>query len=99
MQIKYPYDGGKDKAYEKIDSLLSELETKYADQISELYKEWNDSKDFMNFKFKVRGFSVVGDIKIEEKKVILNGKLPLAGKIFKGKIKSTIEDTLKELFV
>ncbi len=98
MEIKYDYSCGKQEAYNKIDNLLEELQSQYSDMISNSTKEWNSSKDSMKFSFKVKGFNIIGDVGLNDDGLILNGKLPFAAKMFQGKIKSTIETKLNELF-
>lgn len=98
MEIKHDYSCGKQEAYKKIDNLLEELQTQYSDMISNSTKKWNSLNDKMEFSFKVKGFKIVGDVNLYDNRLILNGKLPFAARIFQGKIKSTIEEKLDELF-
>ena len=98
MQIKYSYYCGKSVAYQRIDNLLKELQKEHADKVSDLSQTWNDSLDYMDFSFKVKGFNVSGNIDLSEKNIVLNGKIPFAARMFSKKIKSTIESTLNDLF-
>lgn len=98
MEIKHDYSCGKQEAYNKIDNFLEELQAQYSDMISNSTKKWNSSNDKMEFSFKVKGFNITGDVSLHDYKLIFNGKLPFAAKIFQSKIKSTIEEKLDELF-
>ena len=98
MEIKYAYSCGKEKAYDKVNNLLESLQKKHKDKISNVYKEWNSSKDNMHFKFDTMGFRISGYIQLKNKELILDGSLPTPAMFFKGKIKRTIESTLDELF-
>lgn len=81
-----------------MDNLLTELQEKHSDKISNASREWNGSKDLMNYSFSAMGFNVSGNVVLGEDGLVLNGKLPLAARMFKGKIKSTVESALDDLF-
>lgn len=98
MEIKYDYSCGKQEAYDKIDNLLEGLQSQHSGMISDSTKEWNSSKDKMDFSFKVKGLNITGYIELNDNGLVLNGKLPFAARMIQGKIKSTIEKKLNELF-
>jgi len=98
MRIDYKYSCEKQVAYQRIDNLLGELTKQYSDIISNPHKEWNSSKDEMKFSFSANGFNIRGSISLKKDGLILNGDLPWATKLFKGKIESTIKSKLEEMF-
>jgi hypothetical protein len=98
MEIKYAYACGKEKAYDKVNNLLESLQKKHKDKISNVYKEWNSSKDNMHFQFNTMGFNISGYIQLKNTELILDGNLPTSAMLFKGKIKKTIESVLDDLF-
>jgi hypothetical protein len=99
MEIKYPLNNyTKEDAYHLIDGFLDSLVNQYSDMISNPEKEWNKQKDKMNFGFEAKGFNISGDIRLQEKELILNGKLPFAARLFSGKIEKIVKGKLEELF-
>ncbi|MCA9487902.1 MAG: polyhydroxyalkanoic acid system family protein [Nanoarchaeota archaeon] len=98
MEIRYGYDCGKNIAYQKVDGLLTKLETEHSDKISDASRKWNPSKDYMEFSFKVKGFNISGDVSLYENNLVLNGKIPFVARAFSGTIKETINNTLDKLF-
>jgi hypothetical protein len=100
MEIKYPLNNyTKEDAYHLIDGFLDSLVNQYSDMISNPEKEWNKQKDKMNFKFEAKGYEISGDIRLQEKELILNGKLPFVARLVSGKIERIINEKLDELFV
>jgi hypothetical protein len=100
MEIKYNLGSYcKGEAYQKIDSFLDGLVKKHSDLVSNPKKKWNDNKDEMNFSFEVRGFDISGDIKLEEDKLVLEGKLPWVARLYSERIEEIINKQLDELFV
>jgi len=98
MKIDYSYNCSYEEAYNRIDSFLDGLANEYSDMISNQSREWNDSKDKMNFSFDVKGFSINGNIQLKENGLTLEGEVPFPANLFEGKIRSTIESKLDDLF-
>ena len=98
MIIKYEHGKGKEEAYQKIDSLLNELQKKYSNIISNPYKKWNNSNDKMEFSLSMKNFNLYGDVEVTENQIVLNGKIPFVARFLKGKIESMITEKLDELF-
>jgi hypothetical protein len=48
--------------------------------------------------FAARGLKVAGTLTVEEEWLLLDAKLPLAARLFEGKIKSGIQETLDSVF-
>jgi hypothetical protein len=100
MEIKYDISKYTQKqAYEKIDNFLDSLVIQHSEMISDPVKNWNDEKDKMEFRFKVKGFNIEGIINILDDKLVLNGKLPFVARLYSEKIESIIKEQLEELFL
>ncbi len=99
MLIKYNLGNySQEEAYQKIDSFLDGLVKEHSNLVSNPQKEWNASKDKMNFSFEAKGYNINGDIIIQGKELVLNGKLPLVARMFSGKIERMINENLDNLF-
>ncbi len=98
MKIKHNYACGKEEAYKKVDNLLTALQEKYGNMIENPTKQWNSSKEKMDFSFIVKGFDIQGNIALGNDKLILEGKLPFLANLFSGKIETAIKSELEKLF-
>ena len=97
MKIEHKYDGTKEYAYQQIDTLLNSLQEQYGDKITNPSTSWNNSRDNMNFSFGVSGFTLKGNVGIEEGKVVLDGKVPFVARAFQGKVERLIREKLEEI--
>ncbi len=93
MNIKHGLT--KDDALTRIKKLLSETSDQHADSISDLKEKWNGNVG--TFSFNVKGFGVSGTLTVKDSEIVLDGKIPLAASLFKGKIKSTIQNEADKL--
>ncbi len=92
LQITYPHQLGQEEAVSRLKSLLTKVKDKYQDQVSNLEETWNDNK--LAFGFTTYGFNVKGNVTVEPSQVRLDGQIPIAAMMFKGKIESAIRDQL-----
>lgn len=97
MKIIYNHQHTKEEAYEIVDGLLEGLEDKYSEMVKNPFRSWNSEHDRMNFSFRARGFNITGNIQLQEMAVVLEGKLPLLARPFKGEIESRIKEKLEEI--
>ncbi len=51
----------------------------------------------MDYSFSTYGFNIKGDIDVEPDQVKVNGNLPFAAMMFKGKIEQTVREELEKL--
>lgn len=98
MKIVYNHGLKAEEAYNRIDNLLKNMAEKYADKISNPETRWNSDHSEMDFGVKVMGFGTNGKVYLEDGKITLEGKLPFAARIFKGKIENMVKEQLEELF-
>lgn len=98
MRIEYSHNLPREVAYEKINSLLAELQTKYSDKIKYLTSSWNPERTKMNYSLEISVFNTEGNISLENNKVILEGKVPLTARMLTGKIEDVIRRKLDDLF-
>lgn len=85
----------KNKAKEKIKTLLINLKEEFKDKIGDITENWNNYSS--DFSFKVMGMPVKGKIFVENTLVKLDGKIPFAAVPFKKTIESTIRKEAEKL--
>ncbi len=86
---------GKDKAIERLRSFSDRIREQYAGQVSDMEESWND--DGLNFGFSVMGMGIGGSIKVDDTKATVDGNLPIAAAMFRGKIESEIKGHLEDV--
>ena len=84
---------GKEKAKQRLESFLDRAAQVYKDQVSELRGEW--SGDTLNFHMTTYGFTISGDLAVEEESVKMQGQLPFAAVAFRGKIEKSFAKELQ----
>jgi len=95
MRVSVPHNLGKQEALARIKNLLGELKSQYGDQIQNLQENWSGNRG--TFSFSAMGFSVSGELVVEDRQVRLNGNLPLAALPLKGRIEGIIREEIAEL--
>ena len=89
-----PHPLGKDVARSAVEGLLARVTEKYGDQVSGLDQSWTD--DTLDFTLTTYGFKITGTLVVEDSQVKLDGDLPFAAAMFKGKIESSIRTELEK---
>jgi len=80
----------------KAEKMISEALEKFGDKISELQQSW--SGNTLKFSFRAMGFFVSGEATAKDNLIMLQGKIPYAAVLFKGKIEEIIRQKARELF-
>ena len=97
MEINYSHNLTQKEAYEKINILLTDLQKRYSDKISNPQTSWDSGHTRMNYSMEIMGFDTSGHISLEHGRVNLEGKLPFMARIFTGKIEGMVKKQLDEL--
>ena len=88
------HDLGRQAAKERLETFLDKMSEKYKDQISDMEGSWDDH--VLNYKFTTYGIKIKGQLTVEDEKVRMDGELPFAAMMFKGKISSQIQKGLEK---
>ncbi|MBX3238806.1 MAG: polyhydroxyalkanoic acid system family protein [Chitinophagaceae bacterium] len=95
MKIEIPHDHSRDEARNKIKNLLADLKEKYAGQVKDVDETWTDYRN--DFALAMGPLSTKGYISVEDKLVEIELEIPLFASMFKGQIKSLIEEEAKKI--
>lgn len=95
FNVAVPNPLSKEDALERLQGFSEKLREKYEDQISDLEQSWDG--DQVTFGFATYGMKIAGKGSVGEDEVRIEGDLPFAAAMFKGKIVSTVEEQLKRL--
>ena len=94
FNVQVPHSLGQDAAKARMESFLETMEKKYKDQISDMDGSWSDN--ILNFSFSTFGIKIDGKMTVAEDNVQMDGELPFAAMMFKGKIASGIQEALEK---
>ncbi len=83
---------GQEEAARRVKGLLERVVERYQDQVSNLQHQWIGNA--VEFGFSAMGMSTNGTISVGDDSVVVDGKLPLAAMMFRGKIEETIREQL-----
>jgi hypothetical protein len=92
LTISMPHSLSPEEATARLQTFFGKLKEKYKDQMSNLEEQWNGNK--LDHSFSTFGFSIKGDLTVEPNEVKVNGSLPFAAMMFKGKIEQSVRDEL-----
>lgn len=95
MKIEIPHELSKDNARDKIKNLLSELKEKYSGQVKEVNETWTDYRN--DFSIAMGPMSTNGYINVDDQLVEIELEIPMFAAMFKGQIKSLIEEEAKKI--
>ena len=95
LDIDIPHDLPEQEALVRIQGLLQQLQQEQVGTVTDVSEIWNGNEG--QFSFSAKGFDLSGKIKVEEKRVNINGQLPFALSFFKGKISDLIREKAGEL--
>lgn len=85
---------GKDAAIEKLKGFLEQVKERYPKEISQVEGAWEDN--ILSYEFTTFGIKVDGTLTVEEELVRMEGNLPFAAMMFKGKISDSIKIALEK---
>jgi hypothetical protein len=95
LSLTVPHGLGQAEALTRLQGFLEKLKQRHQDKVSNLEEQWQDNR--LDYSFSTYGFNIKGDLTVEPDKVQVNGALPFAAMMFKGKIEQTIRDELTRL--
>ena len=89
-----PHSLGQEAALEKLKGFLLQVQERYAKEISDVDGSWTDN--VLNYQFTTYGIKIDGILTVKEDVVKMDGSLPFAALMFKGKISDSIRVALEK---
>ncbi len=93
--VSVPHTLTKDEARSRLERFAEMLESKFANQVSDLQQSWEG--DTLKFHFKSYGIPLDGGITVADNALNVAGDLPFTAMMFKGKIESAIREQLERM--
>lgn len=94
FQTEVTHDLGQAAAVEKLKGFLDQVKERYPKEISEIQGTW--SENVLSYEFTTFGIKVDGTLTVEDDTVRMEGNLPFAAMMFKGKISESIKVALEK---
>ncbi len=95
FSVQVDHQLGQSEAVNRLQALLEKIRTRYQDQVSGVEESWSDN--ILDFKFSSYGFKIKGVLSANPSDVKIEGDLPFAAMMFKGRIEKTVRDELVRL--
>jgi putative polyhydroxyalkanoate system protein len=93
--VTVPHQLTKDDARSRLERFVEVLQTKFEGKVSDLNQSWEG--DTLKFSFKTFGIQLTGGITVYDNELKLDGDLPFAAMMFRGKIESDIKEQLERI--
>ncbi len=95
MNVTVPHPFTQDEATERLKKLLEFAKARNEGKVTDLVEEWTDHR--LTFSFSTFGFKVSGSVDVEPHDVQVQGTIPFAAVMFKGKIEQAVKDELRRV--
>lgn len=96
FKAEVPHNLGQEQAKSRLTRFADRLRETYQSQVKNLEETWVDDNT-LNFSFSTFGFSIKGTVNVLADLVKLEGNLPFAAVMFKGKIEKEIHSQLEKI--
>ena len=90
MTVSIPHTLPKEEAESRVRKILDNVKSQFGNMIVGLEEDWKGNTG--TFKFSMSGHQVSGTIQLFDKSVQVDLVLPFIANLFKGKIRSVIEE-------
>jgi len=95
FNVSVPHTLSQEEATERLKGFSDTIKRQMGDQVSDLEQTWVGNQ--MTFGFTTFGFKISGELTAGEDAVAVEGNLPFAAAMFKGKITSGIQEQLTKI--
>ena len=95
FHVDVPHSLPQAEATERLNRFVEAIGDKFGDQVSDMEQSWEENR--LNFGFKTFGIALKGEVTVADDKLLVDGELPFAAMMFKGKIESSIKEQLERL--
>jgi hypothetical protein len=95
LTISVPHTLTAEEATTRLKSFFAKLKERHADKMSNLEEAWDGNR--LDYAFSTFGFNIKGDMNVDPSEVRVNGSLPFAAMMFKGKIEQSVREELEKV--
>lgn len=94
FSTEVPHSLGREEATRRLKGFVDQVSERYKEQVSSMQGEWNEH--VLTFAMIAYQIKIEGVLTVEEDKAVVNGTLPFAAMMFRGKIQSAIAAELEK---
>ncbi|HJN67276.1 MAG: polyhydroxyalkanoic acid system family protein [Pirellulales bacterium] len=94
LQVTVSHQIDKEGARERLQRFIEDKKHLYGDHVKDLEETWDGHA--LHYSFSAKGFKTKGILTVEETHVVLDGTLPFAAMLFRGRIEQDIRTALTE---
>ncbi len=89
-----PHTVGLEKAKTDLRAYLEKMREYASDKVNDMQEDWSkwDTDHVVNFSLKTFGMAIKGAMTVQADKVAVDGEIPFAAMMFKGKIEEGFRD-------
>jgi hypothetical protein len=95
MNVEVPHQLTAEQAKSRLERKAEFLQSRFGDQVKDMSQSWDGN--VLSFGFKTMGMRIDGTVGVEEDRVVVNGDLPFAAMMFKGKIENELRQQLEQI--
>jgi hypothetical protein len=95
LTISVPHSLSAEEATTRLKNFFAKLKERHADKMSNLEESWDGNR--LDYAFSTFGFNIKGDMNVDPSEVRVNGSLPFAAMMFKGKIEQSVREELEKV--
>jgi hypothetical protein len=93
--MTFPHQLGREAARQRLFERLEKLKERHGGKLSNFREAWNDN--MLDFGFTTYGFNIQGNVQVDENEIKLDGQIPFAAMMFKGKIEQELRAQMTKL--
>ncbi len=93
FNMEVPHALGRDAAIQRLQQFMDKVRNR--GDVTDLQETWVGN--ILRYSFKTFGFSIEGVTTVDDDRVQMEGKLPLAATPFRGKIENSIQEELTRM--
>lgn len=95
FSLSVPHSYPPEQVADKLKSFSDKVKEKFQGTVKDVEQSWSGNQ--MTFQFTTLGMQIGGVLDVREKEVAVEGDLPFAASMFKGKIEGAIKEQLQKL--
>jgi hypothetical protein len=95
MSLSMPHSLGQEEALKRLKAAIEKAKARNQGKVTNLKEDWKDNR--LDYSFTTFSFNIKGEVTVEPELVKLNGSLPFAAMMFKGKIEQTVREELAKI--
>ncbi len=95
INMEIPHALAAEEAKRRLEHKAEFLQSQYGDQVKDMTQSWLGN--ILSFGFKTMGMRFDGTVGVEDDKIVVNGDIPFAAMMFKGKIESELKSQMERI--